>query len=162
MRNRTLLYGYQFQNGDLAVLPEDAAVVVRVFSLYTGGLSYQKISDTLNGEQIPYSQERPEWNKHKVKRLLENPRYIGRDGYPVIVDSEVFKTVQTMIQEKTAGYDPRPDRPALRLKAVCAVPNAAGSCTGWPGRDAGRIRCISNALTALLWSPLRMPSCWMR
>ena len=43
-----------------------------------------------------------------------------------------------------------------------SLPNAAGSCTGWPGRDAGWIRCISNALTALLWSPLRMPSCWMR
>ena len=90
MRNRTLLYGYQILNGDLTVDPEDATVVVRVFTLYTAGLSYQKISDTLNEEHIPYSQERPEWNKHKVKRLLENPRYIGRDDYPAIVDDEMF------------------------------------------------------------------------
>lgn len=116
MRNRTLLYGYQFRNGDLTAAPEEAAVAVRVFTLYMAGLSYQKISDTLNGEHISYSQERPEWNKHKVKRLLENPRYIGRDSYPAIVDDEMFQTVQTMIHGKTAGYAPRPDRPALRLK----------------------------------------------
>ena len=138
MRNRTLLYGYQIQNGDLTVVPEDAAVVVRMFSLYTAGLSYQKISDTLNEEHIPYSQARPEWNKHKVKRLLENPRYIGRDDYPAIVDSEVFKTVQTMIQEKTGGYDPRPDRPALRLKDCmrCA------QCGGELHRLAGKGRRV--------------------
>lgn len=98
------------------MVPEDAAVVVRVFTLYTAGLSYQKISDTLNGEHIPYCQERREWNKHKVKRLLENPRYIGRDGYPAIVDREMFQTVQAMIHEKTAGYAPKPDRPTLQLK----------------------------------------------
>ena len=127
MRNRTLLYGYQLQNGDLTVDPEDAAVVVRVFTLYTAGLSYQKISDTLNEEHIPYSQERPEWNKHKVKRLLENPRYIGRDDYPAIVDDEMFQTVQAMIQEKTAGYDPRPDRPALRLKDCMCCARCGGA-----------------------------------
>lgn len=116
MTNRKLLYGYKIQDGSLSLVMEEAAVVSRVYSLYVAGLSYQKISDTLNEEHTPYSQERPEWNKHKVKRLLENPRYIGRDGYPAVVDDEMFQTVQTMIQEKTAGYDPRPDRPALRLK----------------------------------------------
>lgn len=81
MTNRKLLYGYKIQDGDLSVVMEEAAVVSRVYSLYAAGLSYQKISDTLNEEHTPYSRERPEWNKHKVKRLLENPRYIGRDGY---------------------------------------------------------------------------------
>lgn len=127
MRNRTLLYGYQIQNGDLTVAPEDAAVVVRVFTLYTAGLSYQKISDMLNEEQIPYSQERPEWNKHKVKRLLENPRYNGRDGYPVIIDGEMFHSVQAIIEGKTAGYIPRPDRPVLRLKDRMRCANCDGA-----------------------------------
>ena len=116
MTKRKLLYGYQIQDGDLSIMTEEAVVIVRAFNLYAGGLSYQKISDTLNEEHIPYSEEQPEWNKHKVKRLLENPRYIGRDGYPAIVDREMFQTVQAMIHEKTAGYAPKLDRPTLQLK----------------------------------------------
>ena len=78
MINRKILYGYQIQNGEIAVVEDEALVVQRVFSLYLGGQSYQRISDTLNGEEIPFCREAPLWNKHKVKRLLENPRYAGR------------------------------------------------------------------------------------
>ena len=72
MNHRKTLYGYQIRDGEIAVVEEEAILVRRVFSLYIGGLSYQKISDLLNREEIPYSQEAPAWNKHKVKRLLEN------------------------------------------------------------------------------------------
>jgi hypothetical protein len=59
MTNRKLLYGYKIQDGGLSVVMEEAAVVSRVYSLYAASLSYQKISDTLNEEHIPYSRERP-------------------------------------------------------------------------------------------------------
>ncbi|EDN00516.1 recombinase [Pseudoflavonifractor capillosus ATCC 29799] len=116
MINRKILYGYQIQNGEIAVVEDEALVVQRVFSLYLGGQSYQRISDTLNGEKIPFCREAPVWNKHKVKRLLENPRYVGRDGYPPILEDGVFRETQSRIQGKTAGYAPRAERPALRLK----------------------------------------------
>lgn len=116
MTNRKMLYGYQIQNGDIIAVESEAMVVSRVFALYTTGLSYQKIADTLNTEDIPYSQEVLDWNKHKVKRLLENPRYTGQDGYPAIVDGDVFQAVQAAIREKTASYAPKPDRLALRFK----------------------------------------------
>lgn len=116
MINRKILYGYQIQNGEIAVVEDEALVVRRVFSLYLDGLSYQRISDTLNGEKIPFCREAPLWNKHKVKRLLENPRYVGRDGYPPILEDGVFRETQSRIQGKTAGYAPRAERPALRLK----------------------------------------------
>ena len=80
MSNRKILYGYQIRDGVIAAVEEEAILVRRVFSLYIGGLSYQKISDLLNREEVPYSQEAPAWNKHKVKRLLENPRYTGQDA----------------------------------------------------------------------------------
>lgn len=116
MTNRKMLYGYQIQSGDIVAVEAESLVVSRVFTLYTTGASYQKIADTLNNEGIPYSREVPEWNKHKVKRLLENPRYTGQDGYPAIVDSEMFQAAQAAIREKTASYTPKPDRPALRFK----------------------------------------------
>ena len=116
MSKRKILYGYQIQNGEITVVEDEALVVRRVFSLYLGELSYQKISDTLNGEKIPFCREAPVWNKHKVKRLLENPRYAGQNGYPPILEDGVFRETQSCIQGKTAGYAPKAERPELRLK----------------------------------------------
>lgn len=133
MTNRKILYGYMIQNGDISAKEDEAAVVARVFTLYLAGLSYQKISDVLNGDGIPYSQEAPVWNKHKVKRLLENSRYTGRDGYPAMIDGAMFQEVQAQIQGKTAGYAPRDHRPALELKELLRC----GCCGGRLHRTAG-------------------------
>ena len=110
MKNRRMLYGYEIEEGELRTRPEEASVVRRVMSLYTEGLSYQKISDILNDDDIPFSPEVPVWNKHKVKRLLENPRYAGSNGYPAIIEKDVFQDVQRRIRDKTANYARR-ERP---------------------------------------------------
>lgn len=104
MSNRKILYGYQIQRGELVICPREAEIVGRIVTLYMEDVSYQKISDILNREQIPFSIETPLWNKHKVKRLLENPRYTGEGGYPLIVESRAFQSVQRKIRDKTAGY----------------------------------------------------------
>lgn len=100
MSKRKILYGYQIQDGALTVSSQERVVVERIAMLYIEGLSYQKISDTLNKEQVPFSTEAPLWNKHKVKRLLENPRYTGTDGYPPILKRDVFQEVQRKIWKK--------------------------------------------------------------
>lgn len=115
MTNRKNLYGYRIENGALAVVPQEAETVEHIATLYTAGGSYQGIADTLNGEGVPYSPEAPLWNKHKVKRLLENPRYTGTDGYPAILDGATFRAVQEQIRSKTQGYTFKEKRPALRL-----------------------------------------------
>lgn len=136
MINRKILYGYVIRNGDTVVKEDEAGIVTRVFALYDTGLSYQKISDILNDEDIPFSTEAPVWNKHKVKRMLENPRYTGWDDYPAIIDSEAFCRVQAQIQEKTAGYAPPENRPALKLKGLLRC----GCCNGDLHRTAGKNR----------------------
>ena len=100
MYNRRILYGYIIQNGELVVLAEEAATVKRIFSNYLKGLSYQALAEMLNDEKIPYSSEVADWNKHKVKRLLENSRYIGEKEYPAIIESETFENVQQLIKSK--------------------------------------------------------------
>ena len=100
MTNRKILYGYRIRNGILEIAPEEQQAVERIFTLYNAGASYQGISDALNQGNIPYSQEVPLWNKHKVKRLLENPRYTGQDDYPAIVDMEVFLAGRQDSREK--------------------------------------------------------------
>lgn len=115
MTNRKNLYGYRIENGTLTVVSREAEIVERIHTLYLAGASYQTVSDTLNGEGIPYSAEAPLWNRHKVKRLLENPRYTGADGYPAILDEGTFHAVQEQIRSKTAGYTSKEKRPVLKL-----------------------------------------------
>lgn len=116
MIKRKILYGYQIQYGELVVVPQEAETIQRIATLYINGLSYQKISDILNHDAIPFSMDSPLWNKHKVKRLLENPRYTGTEGYPPILENDVFQAVQGNIRQKTARYTKQEKRSALDLK----------------------------------------------
>lgn len=122
MTNRKNLYGYRIENGALIVVPHEAETVERVATLYTAGASYQTIAETLNRKGVPYSAEAPEWNKHKVKRLLENPRYTGADGYPAILTEAVFQAVQEQIRSKTESYTFKEKRPALELAQYLRCP----------------------------------------
>ncbi len=133
MINRKHLYGYHIENGVLTVCPEEAMVVKRIATLYLVGASYLTVSDALNREGIPFSPEVPLWNKHKVKRLLENPRYTGTDGYPPILGAAVFRAVQAQIRAKTEGYAVKEKRPALQLKEYLRCP-----CGGALQRHGGK------------------------
>ncbi len=135
MTIRKILYGYQIQRGELTVIPQEAETVRRIATLYLAGASYQTISASLNADGIPFSSEVPLWNKHKVKRLLENPRYTGADGYPPILDGDTFRAVQAMISEKTEGCVRREKRPALALREYLQC-----ECGGLLCRTAGKNR----------------------
>lgn len=145
MTNRKILYGYRIKNGELAIIPQEAETVQRIATLYIAGVSYQGIAETLNGDGIPFSTEAPIWNKHKVKRLLENPRYTGEDGYPPMVERGAFNTVQSMIREKTSHYANTEKRPALRLKAYLRCGSCHGRLLGMGGKGQRRgtlyLRC---------------------
>ena len=118
--NRKVLYGYQIEDGKLTFQPREAAVVRRVFALYLKGTIQRKIADTLNGEGILYSPERPVWTSFRVSFILRNQRYMGGDGYPVLIGAETFLAVQAALQKKR-GEHIRRDRPvsALREKLRC-------------------------------------------
>ena len=107
MANRKILYGYQIIHGDLVIQEEERLTVQNVFTTYLAGLSYQALADRMNADNIPFSQESPLWNKHKIKRMLENPRYAGENGYPSIIDQDTFQQVQNKIAEKASGKLPR-------------------------------------------------------
>lgn len=65
---------------------------------------------------IPYCPEAPLWDKHKVKRLLENPRYTGKDGFPAAVDADTFQAARKKAEEKNALRQPRGGKsPIARL-----------------------------------------------
>ena len=141
MTNRKILYGYQIHDGALAIVPEEQQVVRMVYTLYNAGASFQNISDTLNRQDIPFSPEAPLWNKHKVKRVLENARYTGKDGYPVMIDASDFQSVQEKISEKGVKYQTQGkvtpfDRLKPYLRCACGGKMV---CLGGPRRDRSKI-----------------------
>lgn len=137
-------------------------MVNRIAGLYLDGLSYQKLADLLNQKNIPFSQEAPAWDKHKVKRLLENPRYTGQKGYPAILDGGTFHCVQSRIQEKTAKQTPKAERPALKLvsRLHCAACGAALHRMG--GRNRQSDTPIPEMCPMRRVIPCGTKSCWMR
>lgn len=102
-KNRYLLFGYHIQNGALCIHEAEAAVVRQVFADYQAGMSYRRIAESLTAKGIPYMENRTGWNKHMVKRMLENSRYCGRDDFPPILPADTFGAVAALIGQKSHG-----------------------------------------------------------
>ena len=154
MINRKVLYGYQIQNGALEIVPEEQRTVSMVFTLYNAGASYQAISDALNRQSIPYCREVPLWNKHKVKRLLENPRYTGKEEYPILVEADIFQAAQEKTAEKNARKQSHGEKPAIARLTPYFRCACGGKMTrlggGW--QDSGKLylRCEGCGNTAVM------------
>lgn len=118
---RKIPFGYLIQNGEAVQHPDEGKAVRNIFSQYLLGESYSRIAAEMERQGVRYHQHTPQWNKHMVKRILENPKYLGGDGYPRMVTDEDFLAVQ-LRREKQTTYAPCPEELApVRGKVVCMV-----------------------------------------
>lgn len=133
MKHRYVPYGYKIMDGQCAPCAPEAEAVKEVFRLYGEGCSYQTISDRINAGRFPAYSENG-WNKHHVKRVLENSRYTGEHGYPAILGTEQFMIARAVHDEKIAGWD-YGDDPAQILweRLIC------GECGGRMLRIGGKL-----------------------
>ena len=120
-KNRYLPFGYHIQNGSLCIHEAEAAVVRQVFEDYQAGTSYRRIAESLTAKGIPYMEKRTDWNKHRVKRMLENPRYCGREDFPPIIPADTFGAVTALIGQKSQGEPLSEELDSVRSKAVCGA-----------------------------------------
>lgn len=144
MAYRKTLYGYHISYGELVIREEERITVQNVFTTYLAGSSYQALAEQLNADNICFSQESPRWNKHKIKRMLENPRYTGENGYPPIIDQDTFRQVQEKIAGKASEQLPRRTEadglwPKLRSGCCQARLLRTGGPSGYTGKV--RLRC---------------------
>ena len=70
-------YGFEIQNGELAINEEQASIVRRIFDMYLSGIGTQKIADTLNEEGIPTVSGKSKWYRSTVSYIITNERYKG-------------------------------------------------------------------------------------
>ena len=100
---RKIPFGYQMINGSIMPHPEEADAVDSVFNSYLQGESYLKIAVGMQELGISYHKDTSEWNKHMVKRILENPKYAGAESYPAIISMKTWCEAQAVRERKTTG-----------------------------------------------------------
>ena len=91
MRNRSIPFGYCYQNGTLAVHPQESRTVQAVFAAYLSGEPLSKIAAHLTAKLVEYLPGCCQWNKARVKRLLDNAKYTGEDDFPPIIKEREFQ-----------------------------------------------------------------------
>ena len=91
MRNRNIPFGYQYQNGVLAVHPQESQTVRAVFAAYLSGEPLSKIAANLTAKLVEYLPGHSQWDKARVKRLLDNVKYTGEGDFPQLITEKQFQ-----------------------------------------------------------------------
>lgn len=100
MKNRNIPFGYCYVNGTVACHPQESTVVVDIFRAYLNGQSLLTIAEALNEKKIEYMAGIIGWNKARLKRIIEDERYLGKREYPSIVDEKSYQEIQTIKESK--------------------------------------------------------------
>ena len=123
---RKIPFGYQMISGGIMPHPEEADAVDFIFSSYLQGESYLKIADSMGALGIRYHKATKEWNKHMVKRILENPKYAGCGAYHAIISTESWREAQAVRDRKTTGWKKQPSCvETVKRSLICGECGAA-------------------------------------
>jgi hypothetical protein len=101
-------FGYEYKEGILQILPDQAKVVQTIYNQYLSGKSMGKIVKMLNDTKIP-TKNKGFWAKKMISTILKNPVYCGyhrfegritKGKHQKVIDLEIFKKIQKLINEK--------------------------------------------------------------
>lgn len=106
MKNRRFPYGYEMQNGQIVICRAEAKTVKYIFSEYIKGSNLSKISEFLTNCKTEYLPGKYAWNKSRVKRIIEDKRYLGDDTYSTIIDSDTFRKANNEKSNRRTNMTP--------------------------------------------------------
>ena len=106
MKNRTIPFGYQYENGVLAINPPEAHTVQKVFTAYLSGEPLNKIAAHLTAKLVEYLPGCWHWDKARVKRILDNTKYIGNGEYPPIIKEKDFQMAHQKKESANTNRQP--------------------------------------------------------
>lgn len=102
--NHNRFLGYtKNEDGKLVIVPEEAAVVKRIYAEYMDGASFLQIKKGLEADGILNGAHNKKWHDSNIKQILTNEKYIG--------DALLQKTYTVSVLEKKRvannGYAPK-------------------------------------------------------
>ena len=104
-KNRNIPFGYTMQKGEIVEELTESQAVKNIFKLYLNGKSMSELARQMSISQISYNGITFDWNKNMVKRILENEKYLGKDGYPALTDSETFYCANARKKSKATSVN---------------------------------------------------------
>lgn len=123
MKNRTLPYGYQYADGVIVIQPQECRRVKDICKAYLAGESLLSIANVLNEKGIEYMPDVVGWNKGRLKRIIEDERYLGSESYPAILDTETYESMQKLKEERNTqkACDRKADIFQINVPVQCPV-----------------------------------------
>lgn len=106
MKNRRFPYGYEMENGQIIICNTEAETVKYIFSEYIKGSNLNKISEFLTNRKTEYLPGKYTWNKSRVKRIIEDSRYLGDDTHSAIIDSDTFRKANNEKSNRRTNMTP--------------------------------------------------------
>ncbi len=91
-----------------------------IFGQYLAGASLLAIAEAMARQGIRYHQHTSQWNKNMVKRVLENTKYTGMDGWPRLISDEDFTTVQRQRTQRNTYAPLAAEIQPIQGKIICA------------------------------------------
>jgi len=71
-------YGYcRNENGELELIPDEAAVVRLIYDYHRRGMSLRRIARELYSKGILSPRGKPDWSIETIRRILQNEKYYG-------------------------------------------------------------------------------------
>ncbi len=122
MKNRRFPYGYEMQNGLVVICLKEADTVKQIFSQYLNGENLENIAEKLTENQVEFLPGEYGWNKSRIKRMIDDKRYIGNNTYPPIIDEDTFKKANAEKDHRKRNINPviTAEKKLLTNKVICS------------------------------------------
>lgn len=105
MKNRRFPYGYEMADGYIIPNHFETEILKNIFSDYIGGMNLQEVADKLTRLKAEYLPGETTWNKSRIKRIIEDKRYLGTQLYPGLISESVFAAANKTKDERRTATD---------------------------------------------------------
>ena len=123
MKNRTIPYGYAFESGKPVIRAEESGIVNEIFRSYLAGQPLSAIASGLNSRRVEYRPGTVGGDKARLKRSLDDRRYIGEKGFPQIIGSDDFEKAQSVKSERARSVNTRKEGAEYQIKLPVLCPH---------------------------------------
>lgn len=142
MKNRTIPFGYAYENASVVINEKEKAIVVKIYESYLKGKSLSLIAEELNNQKIEYMPGTIGWNKARLKHILDDERYIGAKEFPKIIDEQYYDKVRSLKTDKS----PMKNQVAGSKKYWSRVPVLCAQC-----REVMQRKCNNRLRRKVKW-----------
>ena len=126
MNHRNIPLGYTMENGTVVINSAEADIIRETAEQYLGGKSLRTIAELLTAKRVEYMPGKSDWNRSRIKRIVEDKRYIGDGGYPPILTEQEYAAMQSIKAKKNTQKDVNYSEGIFTLNTPVVCPNCGG------------------------------------